>query len=106
MKHTSPYLSPEQLGISTAEHAALHRVATRLSTGEIAEHDFDITDWNRCISGHVNRLGVKASNSGPAYFQLYCHPAVAHHLPREIVEQAIFSFLSTGKANWGPVAEN
>lgn len=77
MKHTSPYLSPEQLGISTAEHTALHRVATMLSTGEITEDDFDITDWNRRISGHVNRLGVKASNSGPAYFQLYCNPAVA-----------------------------
>jgi|1186.fasta_scaffold217602_2 hypothetical protein len=101
MKHTSPYLSPEQLGISTAEHAALHRVATRLSTGEIADDDFNIMDWNHCISGHVNRLGVKASDSGPAYFQLYCNPAVAHHPRSESVAQAIFSFLSTGKADWG-----
>jgi hypothetical protein len=55
VKTVSPYLSAEALGLKEEHRQALIGLAADLANHRIPDDEWQITDWDRCICGHLKR---------------------------------------------------
>lgn len=117
MKTVSPYLSAEALGLKEEHRQALIGLADDLVHHRIADDDWEITSWERCICGHLQRRTGVGSRHGfveggklLGLFTGYSRSAVRARsdcawaeMSQEQAGQATYNYLTLGKPCWDEV---
>lgn len=109
MKHISPYLSAQSLGISEEKRRALIGLAEDLISERIPEHKFGMNSWCTCIAGHMRRrAGLPFYGSGvggdEALTKLFLpSPKVREAATGPQAGRAVFNYLTTGDPKWDEV---
>src|SRR4051812_14223946 len=115
MKTVSPYLSAEALGLNEEHRLALIALADDLSHHRIPDDEWQITSWDKCICGHLQkRTGnsrhefVKGSTilnlfTGYSMIMRARFDCAWPEASQEHAGQATYNYLTLGKPCWEDV---
>lgn len=110
MKIVSPYLSAEALGLKEAHRQALIGLASDLANHRIPDDEWQITSWDKCICGHLQkRTGVNSRHEfvegSTIYnlFQGYTRAIGQREISQEQAGKAAYNYLTVGKPCWHEV---
>lgn len=115
MKTVSPYLSAEALGLKEPHRQALIGLANDLANHRIPDDEWQITSWDKCICGHLQkRTGVNSRHEfveGSTILNLFTATIYSSarsgcawsKTSQEQAGQAAYNYLTLGKPCWDEV---